>query len=92
MAWYQVLPESVDRFTLKIYTCFRKEALATPEAREATQGMHALTRAIHEQDITACESVWAGLQSGHFDRGRLSQLEKAIWQFNQWWATHLAPD
>ena len=84
MAWYQFLPESVDRFTLRIYDCARKGK--TEEERE---GSHAILRVIHGQDIDACESVQAGLESGHFERGPLALLEKSIWQFNQWWAARM---
>jgi hypothetical protein len=47
---------------------------------------------IHEQDIGACESVWSGLASPGFDSGRLSSLEKAIWQFNRWWTERMVLD
>ena len=30
-------------------------------------------------------ATWLGLRSGAFESGRLSHLEKPIWQFNQWW-------
>ena len=66
MAWYQLLPESAERFTLRIYNCVRREVLEDPDQRAALDGGHAILRVVHEQDIGACESVWAGLQSGHF--------------------------
>ena len=59
---------------------------------DTLQGVHDLTKAVHEQDIGACESVWSGLGSPSFDSGRLSTLEKAIWQFNQWWTERMIVD
>ena len=85
LAWYQLLPHGHDRFTLRIYTCFAREALDDDAYAEVLAGMHAITRVVHEQDIGACESVWAGLHARSFETGRLSPVEKPIWQFNQWW-------
>ncbi|MEM9173696.1 MAG: aromatic ring-hydroxylating dioxygenase subunit alpha [Myxococcota bacterium] len=86
MAWYQFLPESADRFTLRIYDCARKGR--TDEERQQS---HAILKVVHEQDIGACESVQAGLESGRFERGPLALLEKSIWQFNRWWAERMLP-
>lgn len=85
LAWYQVLPDSFDHFTLRIYSCFPREVVDDPAQRESIVGLQALTRTVHEQDIEACEAVWSGLCSGSFETGRLALLEKPIWQFNQWW-------
>jgi len=92
MAWYQVLPQRHDRFSLRIYTCFPGDVLADGARAGAVREMHEITRAVHEQDIAACESVWSGLASPSFEPGRLSPLEAAIWQFNQWWTERMALD
>jgi phenylpropionate dioxygenase-like ring-hydroxylating dioxygenase large terminal subunit len=83
-AWYQFLPESVDRFTLRIYDCVPKDMSEEERAQS-----HAILKTIHAQDIGACEAVMAGLESGRFDRGPLALLEKSIWQFNQWWCERM---
>ena len=85
LTWYQLLPHSHDHFTLRIYSCFAREALEDPAHREAIEGLQAFTKVVHHQDIEACEAVWSGLASRAFDTGRLCPLEKPIWQFNQWW-------
>jgi phenylpropionate dioxygenase-like ring-hydroxylating dioxygenase large terminal subunit len=90
LAWYHILPESHDRFSLTIYTCFPREVLEDEASADAVRGMHTITKLIHEQDIGACESVFSGLASPSFESGRLSTLEKAIWQFNQWWTERMA--
>ena len=96
MAWYQLLPLEVGRFELRIYTGFAPEAIERPELAEEREATHALTRTIHEQDIGACESVWSGLASSRFrsgfESGRLSRLEKPLWQFNQWWLERMGLD
>jgi len=92
MAWYQILPERHDRFTLRIHTCFQRGGVGDEADAAARAGMHEFTNAVHAQDIGACESVWTGLASPSFQSGRLSTLEKAIWQFNQWWAERMEVD
>lgn len=89
LTWYQILPETWDRFTLRIFSCFHRDALENPEHREAVEAFQAVTRVIHHQDIEACEATWAGLRSGCFESGPLCSLEKSIWQFNQWWSERM---
>lgn len=85
LTWYHVLPQSVSRFELRIYTCFPKETIDNLAHSEAVAAMNELVTYIHNQDVLACEAVWKGLQSQCSKPGKLSILEKAIWQFNQWW-------
>jgi phenylpropionate dioxygenase-like ring-hydroxylating dioxygenase large terminal subunit len=85
LVWYQIVPGGVDRFTLYIYACLPESTLADERYTATIAGLREFLRLIHHQDIEACEAVWAGLSSGSFESGRLSTLEKPIWQFNQWW-------
>ncbi len=89
LTWYQILPEGVDQFTLKIFSCFPKQTLDDTGHRETVEGVQAFTRHVHHEDIAACEATWAGLMSRSFSSGRLSMLEKPIWQFNQWWTERM---
>jgi len=89
LTWYHILPETWDRFTLRIYTCVARETLDDPTHREALDAFQAITKGIHHQDITACEAAWSGLTSRSFEAGPLSPLEKPIWQFNQWWVERM---
>jgi phenylpropionate dioxygenase-like ring-hydroxylating dioxygenase large terminal subunit len=89
LTWYQIVPETYDHFTLRIFNCFHRDAVEEPEHQEAVEAFQAITRVIHQQDIEACEATWAGLRSGCFESGPLCSLEKAIWQFNQWWSEQL---
>jgi phenylpropionate dioxygenase-like ring-hydroxylating dioxygenase large terminal subunit len=85
LTWYQVLPVSFDRFTLRIFSCFPQQALEDATLRSFVEGLQAFTKTVHHQDIGACEAAWAGLNARSFESGRLCPLEKPIWQFNQWW-------
>ena len=89
LTWYQLLPHGHDRFTLKIFSCFPRDVLQDPAHAAAVEGLQTFTKVIHEQDIQACEAVWAGLASRTFDTGPLCPLEKPIWQFNQWWTERM---
>ena len=85
MAWYQLFPESFDHFTLKIYSCFPRAVVEDEGAAETIELVNGYLRAVHQQDIAACEATWAGLGARSYEVGRLAPLEKPLWQFNQWW-------
>ncbi len=90
LTWYQILPERFDRFSLRIYTCFPRATLEDDALRESVSALQEFVKVIHNEDIGACEAAWAGLSSGSFEAGRLSPLEKTIWQFNQWWIERMS--
>ena len=52
---------------------------------EAAEGNAALVSVVHHEDIDANDKVWEGLKAPLTKQGRLSPLEKSIWQMNQWW-------
>ncbi|MFT6491014.1 MAG: phenylpropionate dioxygenase-like ring-hydroxylating dioxygenase large terminal subunit [Parvibaculaceae bacterium] len=92
LVWYQVLPQSVDRLLLKIHICLPKSELAKPGADEIVQGTAEMMDFIHREDIGANDFVWRGLKAPMTQQGRLSPLEKSIWQFNQWWLDAMGQD
>ena len=81
LVWYQLAPDAVDHFTLEIHACL---APGTPP--DAVELQLAGIDAVHQQDIAACQAVQRGLASRLARPGRLSHLEKSLWQFNQWWS------
>ena len=89
LSWYQLLPHTHERFTLRIYSCFPRETLEGSKYKQAVEAVQAFTKLVHQQDIHACQTAWAGLNTRSFEGGRLSHLEKAIWQFNQWWINRM---
>ncbi|HSG89129.1 MAG TPA: aromatic ring-hydroxylating dioxygenase subunit alpha, partial [Pseudomonadales bacterium] len=84
-AWYQVLPTAADRFTLRIHILVPPVTAALPELPMIREALAAAVDAIHQEDIVANDLVWAGLQAPLTRQGRLSPLEKSIWQINRWW-------
>lgn len=85
MSWYQILPDEVGRFELRIHTCFPRTTFEDPSVGASCQVLRDLTKAVHAEDIAACEAVWQGVSAEGVPPGRLHRLEKAIWQMNQWW-------
>lgn len=83
--WYQVIPLTHDQFTLKIHLCAHKSARDLPDFAERCAAMKEGVAFIHGEDIAANDLVWQGLNAPMTQQGRLSPLEKSIWQMNQWW-------
>jgi phenylpropionate dioxygenase-like ring-hydroxylating dioxygenase large terminal subunit len=77
--WYELLPHGPEHFTLRVHVCVPPGV--TDEQGELLRGF---VDAVHREDIRACTSVQQGLRSRLAQRGRLSHLEKALWQFQSW--------
>lgn len=85
VAWYQVLPSAADRLLLRIHLLVHRDALAAPDAEALLEHFAQTVSTIHHEDIEANDRVWSGLRAPLTEQGRLSPLEKGIWQLNQWW-------
>lgn len=85
LVWYQVLPEGQDKLLLKIHFCVPESSLGLKDFEDLAEQAAQMTSAIHHEDIEANDMVWNGLTSPLAKQGRLSPLEKSIWQLNQWW-------
>jgi len=83
LVWYALEPHAVDRFTLRIHLCTPPESEVDPAHAGKVEALRGFLDTVHRQDITACTGVQAGLRSRLAQPGRLSHLEKAIWQLNQ---------
>jgi hypothetical protein len=86
LLWYQIFLNDVGNMDLKIHVCAPRSARDDPEWETNADGMGALVDVIHQEDVTANDLVWKGRNSPLSKQGRLSPLEKSIWQMNQWWA------
>jgi choline monooxygenase len=74
------LPEGPRR-TMVIYDCF----VADPTATEANEEIVRLGLAVLDEDRAICELVQANLESGIYDRGRLSpRHENGVHAFQTW--------
>ena len=89
-AWYQVFPTGADEMLLKIHLLSPKAHLALDEFEEASEASAGVVNVIHHEDIDANDKVWEGLNAPLTKQGRLSPLEKSIWQMNQWWLDRMS--
>jgi len=89
MIWYQIIPNRVDNFHLKIHICIHKQNLTLPNLAQELDGAEELLDYIHREDIGANDLVWQGLNASLSRQGRLSMFEKSIWQMNQWWLAQM---
>jgi phenylpropionate dioxygenase-like ring-hydroxylating dioxygenase large terminal subunit len=85
LAWYQLFPEEAGRLTLKIHVCVPAHARELADYEAIVDASAAFTDHVHQEDIAANDLVWRGLNSPLTRQGRLSPLERAIWQMNRWW-------
>jgi phenylpropionate dioxygenase-like ring-hydroxylating dioxygenase large terminal subunit len=89
LAWYQVLPQGAGRMRLNVHVCVPAAARAMPAYEGLVEASAAFTDHVHQEDIAANDLVWRGLNAPMTRQGRLSPLEKAIWQMNRWWLGRL---
>jgi phenylpropionate dioxygenase-like ring-hydroxylating dioxygenase large terminal subunit len=76
--WYQMDIDAPDHFALKVNILVPPMLAAQSDVVEE---IVAATTAIHMEDIPVCEGVWKGVNSRFYKPGRLSHLEKCLWQF-----------
>jgi len=88
--WYELAVESAVRFTLRIHVLVPQPWLDDPAKAAEIEAIGAGLELVHREDIGICDSVWHGLQSRAAAPGRYSRLEKALWQFSQWWLARVA--
>jgi phenylpropionate dioxygenase-like ring-hydroxylating dioxygenase large terminal subunit len=85
MNWLQILPGSQPgRHATRWWVCFRPDAFEHPDFPAQLEESKAALAAVHQQDLDACASVWRGVTSRYAQPGRLSHLEKGVWQFDSW--------
>ncbi len=92
MAWYQVFPKGPDRMALDIHICLPAFARELADFDQIADASAAFVNQIHQEDIAANDQVWRGLTAPLTRQGRVSPLERSIWQFNQWWVERMTAE
>ena len=87
--WYEVVPQSHDRLTLRIHLLLEPDVAVDPDVIAALPEIRTGLAWIHGEDIPVNEGPWRGLHAPLAAQGRLSPYEAAIWQFNQYWLARL---
>lgn len=85
VAWYQVVPHSATKLTLNIHLCLPRSARALKDFEAIVDALAAGFAHVHAEDIEANDLVWRGLNAPLTSQGRLSPLERSIWQLSQLW-------
>lgn len=88
--WYELELESAFRFALRIHALVPQSWLEDPAKAPEIDAIVGGLEHVHREDIAICDSVWRGLRSQAAAPGRYSPLERALWQFNQWWLARVA--
>ncbi len=83
--WYQLNPRAADDFDLTIHALVHKDLASSELGAEIGPLVIEGVRHIHLEDIPVNEGPWTGVNAPLTRQGRLSLLEEAIWQCNNWW-------
>jgi phenylpropionate dioxygenase-like ring-hydroxylating dioxygenase large terminal subunit len=94
VVWVRALPESTTRTRVAWgYAQLAPfPAPATPEGDAYRAAITAGTDAINAEDRRIVETVQAGAASRCAEAGRLSPLERPLWEFQRWLAARLVPE
>ena len=84
LTYLQIISESVDRHRVRWFICKHPSAFDDPEFDTKIANSKQFLDVIHQQDMAACRAVQEGVRSRFAQPGRLSHLEKGVWQFDNW--------
>jgi phenylpropionate dioxygenase-like ring-hydroxylating dioxygenase large terminal subunit len=79
--WTTVLPVAADKCIWIRIVLVRPEALALPDYEQIIAGVREKGMAIFEEDIAVNDMQQLGAGTSSAEVGRLSHLEKPVWQF-----------
>jgi len=78
--WYRLLPVSAEKINLVTTIMVNKEAQAHPDFEKHAEIEKQALKDFHNEDIEVCTAVQRGLNSAAFQHGRMSYLEKPVYQ------------
>jgi hypothetical protein len=81
MYWLKTLPLGAGKIELQLDICMSPAALAAPGVEERRSQLIKTICDIHREDIDACTAVQRAVSSGVTGTGRLSHLERPLWEF-----------
>ena len=82
--YIRVLPRETSRVTLQLSIAVPQTTMNLPDFQERLKELIDSTLEFHNEDMRICDAVERGLSSSWTQQGRLSWLDKPLWQFNQW--------
>jgi hypothetical protein len=81
MYWLKTLPLGAGKIELQLDICMSPAALAAPELEERRSQLVKMICDIHREDLDVCAAVQRAIRSGVTSTGRLSHLERQLWEF-----------
>ncbi|MGD9764578.1 MAG: aromatic ring-hydroxylating dioxygenase subunit alpha [Candidatus Binatia bacterium] len=84
MIFYQMLPEAVDQTVMRVFMCVPPKTMEMPNFAASLKHTIASFESVNDRDLWCCEAVQQGFSSRFAERGRLSHMERCIWQIHQW--------
>ncbi|MDX1892182.1 aromatic ring-hydroxylating dioxygenase subunit alpha [Mycolicibacterium sp. 050158] len=81
MYWLKVLPLGAGRIEVHLDIAMSPAALAAPELEERRNQLVKSICDIHREDLDVCASVQRAIKAGVTGVGRLSHLERPLWEF-----------
>ena len=83
--YFRILPLETDRIDLTLNLAVPRSSMDLPDFQDRLKTMVDGTLEFHNEDMEICDAVQSGLKSNMAKQGRLSWIEKSLWQFNQWY-------
>ena len=84
MAFYQMLPEAVDRTIMRVTLCVPPATMERPGFTESLKQAVDNFESVNNFDLKCCQAVHRGFASRMGQRGRLSHMELCIWQIHRY--------
>jgi phenylpropionate dioxygenase-like ring-hydroxylating dioxygenase large terminal subunit len=87
--WYRLIPVSPSKMELKTVMLFDRSVSTLPDAAVRLEQEREALTAFHLEDMEVCTAIQRGVASVGYRPGRLSHLEKAVWEFQRYLARKL---
>jgi len=81
MYWLKTLPLGAGKIELQLDICMSPASLVAPNVEERRSELVKLICDIHREDLDVCGAVQRAIRSGVTSTGRLSHLERPLWEF-----------
>jgi phenylpropionate dioxygenase-like ring-hydroxylating dioxygenase large terminal subunit len=91
MLWYlSLIPDGIDAVRVRWGVSIPREILDGADDRQLViDGVMALVHQVNAEDKPVVENVFSATRSPHAEQGRLSYLERNVWQFGRYLARRL---
>jgi phenylpropionate dioxygenase-like ring-hydroxylating dioxygenase large terminal subunit len=82
--WLKTLPLGAGKIELQLDICMSPAAMAAADFEERRNQLVKSICDIHREDIDVCTAVQRAIRSGVSSTGRLSHLERPLWEFQRY--------